>query len=260
MKTTMKLRNILLLILLIPALAFQCEEDIGTPTLIDEPIFLLIDEESIDNGNEPNDFSNDDVNDPLARVGLRTQLDFFQRNVDVEIDLYTGQVGDEGWFALKTIPDVWKDAGPNTIGAQNFWEAGSGLGSGNGGGDDDKEVLLDDISDVTPLRATGLAMLIGKIVVAVVYDSDISINYSPLKGNLQGANLGTVAFEVIDVVERTDGSSSSLPKVRVRILDVRNFTEGFYLFSNAPIPSSSSEPFDIAPPSNPDEAVLVLAP
>lgn len=256
----MKLSNILLLVLLIPVLAFQCEEDINTPITIDEPVFLLIDEESIDNGNEPNDFSDDDVNDPLARVGLRTQLDYFQRNTGNIIDLYTGQVGDEGWFALKTIPNAWRNAGPNTLGTQNFWEAGPGLGSGVGGGDDDKEVLLDDIPDVTPLRATGLSMLIGKVVVAIVYDSDLSINYSPLKGNLQGANLGRVAFEVLDVVERTDGSSSSLPKVSIRILDVRNFTEGFYLFSNAPVPASSSEPFDIVPPSNPDEAVLLLAP
>ena len=58
------------------------------------PVFLIIDEESIDNGNEPNNFSATDVNDQLATVGLRQQLRYFQNNVGKTIDLYTGQVGD----------------------------------------------------------------------------------------------------------------------------------------------------------------------
>jgi hypothetical protein len=32
----------------------------------------------------------------------------------------------------------------------------------------------------------------------VVYDGNIGINYSPLTGNLMGANLGIVAFDVLD--------------------------------------------------------------
>jgi hypothetical protein len=70
------------------------------------------------------------------------------------------------------------------------------------------------------LRATGLAVLVGQEVLALVYDSDISINYSALEGNLQGANLGLVAFEVEEVVARRDGSSSDLPRVRLKILNV----------------------------------------
>ncbi|MBN1597600.1 MAG: hypothetical protein JW894_04860 [Bacteroidales bacterium] len=96
---------------------------------------------------------------------------------------------------------------------------------------------------------------------AVVYDSDISINYSPLKGNFMGANLGLVALKVIDVKKRTDGSTSSLPVVTIQILDPV-ITSGLplMLFSNAPVPQSSSKPFDITPPSSPEEPQFVPAP
>ena len=220
------------------------------------PVFLIIDEESIDNGNEPNNFSANDVNDQLATVGLRQQLRYFQNNIGKTIDLYTGQVGDEGWHALKTIPSSWIGTGPTPNGARNFLQAGPKLG----GGQDDKEVLLDKIPDVTPLRATGLTMLIGKTVLAVVYDGDVSINYSPLTGNLQGANLGIVAFDVLAVTERTDGSTSSLPKVTVRIRNAAQTANGtLQLFSNAPVPQSSSEPFDIAPPASAPAATFTAA-
>ncbi|HLP35617.1 hypothetical protein [Lacibacter sp.] len=220
------------------------------------PVFLLIDEESIDNGNEPNNFSANDVNDQLASVGLRQQLRYFQDNVGKTIDLYTGDVGDEGWHALKTIPSGWISTGPTTNGTRNFLQAGPKLG----GGEDDKEILLDKIPDVTPLRATGLSMLIGKTILAVVYDGDISINYSPLNGNLQGANLGIVAFDVLSVTKRTDGSTSSLPKVTVRIRNAAQTSSGILqLFSNAPVPQSSSEPFDVNPPAAAPAAILVAA-
>jgi hypothetical protein len=213
-------------------------------------VFLVIDEESIDNGNEPNNFSATDVNDQLATLGLRNQLRFFEQNVGREITLYTGQVGDEGWFALKTIPSSWVSTGPSGNGLRNYIGAGPRLGGPIP--DDDREVLLDKIPDVTPLRATGLAMLVGQTVFAVVYDSDISINYSPLNGNLQGANLGVVAFDVLGVSARTNGSSSSLPAVRIRIRNAAQvLANDLALFANAPTPQSSSEPFDINPPSNP---------
>ncbi|MFL0685214.1 MAG: hypothetical protein ACJLTB_18680 [Algoriphagus aquaeductus] len=218
-------------------------------------VFLLIDEESIDNGNEPNNFSSTDVNDQLAELGQRQPLRFFEQNVGREITLYTGQVGDEGWFALKTIPSSWRSAGPSGNGLRNYLTPGPGLGARIP--DDDREVLLDKIPNVTPLRATGLAMLVGQTIFAVVYDSDISINYSPLTGNLQGANLGIVGFDVLGVSSRTDGSSSSLPAVRVRIRNAGTLRDGeLALFSNAPTPQSSSEPFDINPPSSPPSIQL----
>lgn len=220
-----------------------------------QAVLLVIDEDSIDNGNEPNNFSDTDVNDQIARVGLRDQLRYFRENEGKTIDLYTGQVGDEGWFALKTIPNTWVNAGPTANGAQNYLAPGPGLGSPNV--DDDREVLLDEIPNVTSIRATGLKMLVGSTVLAIVYDSDVSINYSPLEGNLQGDNLGMVAFEVVSVRTRTDGSTSSLPIVTIKILNVNEVKERqLVLFANAPIPSSSSEPFDINPPASVSQAVF----
>ena len=262
MKTPLPLLRFspLVIIALILFAFAACEKDEAADRTCDpcaEVVLLAIDEESIDNGNPPNDFSETDVNDQLAEVGLRKTLRFFEDNVGDTIDLFTGQVGDEGWHALKTIPSSWNNAGPTDNGSQNFLAAGPGLG----GGDDDREVLLDKIPDLTPLRATGLKMLIGKTVLAVVYDGDVSNNYSPLNGNLQGANLGIVAFEVIEVRERTDGSTSSLPRVTIVIRDVVDAAAvQLMLFSNAPVPQSSSEPFDIAPPNSASAAVLVPAP
>lgn len=213
----------------------------------DHAVFLIIDEESIDNGNEPNNFSEVDVNDQIAEVGQRSALEYFQSNVGKNIDLYTGEVGDEGWYALKTIPSSWADAGPSDVGLQNYLVPGPGLGAG----DDDREVLLDKIPDVTPLRAAGLSMLKGQTILAVVYDSDISINYSPLNGNLMGNNLGLVAFDVLEVTERKDGSTSSLPRVTIRVRDVEQILAmPHVLFDNAPVPESSSEPFDVSPPQS----------
>lgn len=219
------------------------EEGIGG----NSAVFLFIDEESIDNGNEPNNFSETDVNDQLADIGLRSQLRYFRENPGEVIELYTGQVGDEGWHAPGTIPGSWLSTGPTDNGLLNYLVPGPGLG----GGEDDREVLLDEIPDVIPLRATGLAMLSGKTVFAVVYDSDISTNYSPIKANLQGANLGIVAFEILEVRARSNGSDADLPEVTIRILDADNIMNGpFLLFENAPVPESSSEPEDTVPPAS----------
>jgi hypothetical protein len=235
------------------------DDEAATPNQVEgsQPILLVLDEESIDNGNEPNRFSEVDVNDQLATVGQRRTLEYFRRNVGKVIDLHSGQVGDEGWFALRTIPNNWITAGPTAIGAMNFLKAGPGLGSGRNGSNDDKEILLDDIANVVPLRATGLQMLVGKTVLAVVYDGNVGINYSPLRGSLMGANLGVVAFDVISVTRRTDGSSSSLPQVRIQIRDAEALSNNpLQLFRNVPIPASSSEPMDITPQANP--AVIIL--
>ncbi|RAI83746.1 hypothetical protein [Algoriphagus yeomjeoni] len=238
---------------------FSCTDDDnpnggnGEPSDNSAIVFLLIDEESIDNGNAPNNFSETDVNDQIAAIGQRQTLRYFQDNIGRTIDLFTGQVGDEGWFAPTFIPESWKNTGPTGNGLQNYLTPGPGLGASGS----DPEILLDEIPGIIPLRATALKMLIGQTVYAVVYDSDISINYDPIEGNLQGANLGVVAFDVLKVVRRTDGPSSDLPRVTILI---RNATEikdlSMNLFSNAPVPESSSEPFDINPPTDPPLVIL----
>ncbi|MFD2202915.1 hypothetical protein [Shivajiella indica] len=250
--------SLLIFILLGSCISDTDEDSINQGSENDKVVFLVIDEDSIDNVNEPNNFSETDVNDQLATIGLREQLKYFRENVGKTIELYTGQVGDEAWFAIKTIPNTWRNAGPTNNGAQNYLAPGPGLGSPNV--DDDREVLLDEIPEVTPLRATGLKMLEGYTILAVVYDSDISINYSPLEANLMGDNLGMVAFQVVSVTERTDGSTSSLPKVSVKILNVIDARQlELMLFSNAPVPRSSSEPFDIKPPSSSEQPALITA-
>jgi hypothetical protein len=197
------------------------------------------------------------VNDHIAKLALRSELPFFDTSEGHTITLYTGQVGDEGWFALKTIPAAWDAAGPvfgdglrNYLGNPSLpypHNVGPGLGTGS-----DPEALLDKIPDVTPLRATGLAMLTGNRVCAVVYDSDVSMNYGPLNGSLKGANLGTVAFEVGMVSQLAGSSSNALPKVEVTILDAKTVCGGdLGLFTDAPVPQSSSEPHDTVPPPPP---------
>ena len=110
-------------------------------------------------------------------------------------------------------------------------------------------LFLDKIPDVTPLRTEGLHMLrpwqvdghpVYQQVLALVYDSDISINYDPLNGNLQGATLGIIAFEVLAVGEPDD---EVLPDVTIRIIDHTALcSEPLDLFLDAPAPISSSEP------------------
>jgi hypothetical protein len=106
---------------------------------------------------------------------------------------------------------------------------------------------LDKVPDLTPLRATALNNLKGRDVCAVVYDSDISINYGPLNGSLKGANLGTVAFRVLSVTPLSGYSSGSLPAVEIEILDAREVCTRQLVLgtdSEAPPPTSSSEPYD----------------
>lgn len=219
-------------------------------------ILIAIDQSSIANDLEPNYFTSTDVNDNIATVGLRATLPYFQRNIGKVINLYTGEVGDEGWFALKTIPTSWKRTGPSLLGSQNYLNAGAGLGSGI-----NPESLLDKIPNVTPLRARGLSMLTGQTVLAVVYDGDVSINYdTPINGSLKGANFGLVALKVQKVTRRTNGSTGSLPTVQVLIEDVNTAkSTSLQLFSNAPRPSTSSLPFDVRPPSTIPVIKLVTA-
>ncbi|HVE65829.1 MAG TPA: hypothetical protein VNC59_04550, partial [Thermoanaerobaculia bacterium] len=214
--------------------------------------FLLIDEDSIDNGLPPNYFDNIsncgasgcDVNDHIARIGLREELQWFDENPGAIINLWTGSVGDEGWFALEQIPSKWNSGGQQN-GLANFLAAGPGLGSGR-----NPEKHLDKIPHVNPLRATGLEMLENSnaCICAVVYDSDISINYdNPINGSLKGANLGIVAFEVLDVSRLTGQSSGSLPVVQIQVLDADTVCSAPLTLFDAPTLRSSSEPYDVNP-------------
>jgi len=232
---------------------------------ISEIYFLILDEDAIDNGhrywpgNETNlnsenirSFSDTEVNDDRSDLARRNQLRYFSINISETLWLWSGEVGDEGWHAPKTIPNRWTEAGPTNSGLRNYLgnpsepyphNVGQGLGTG-----DSPEVRLDEIPNVIPLRAEGLYGLIGKTVCAVVYDSDVSTNYSPIEANLQGENLGTVAFSVKAVKYLSDFSSGTLPAVQIKMLNADVLCEdSLKLYLDAPEPSSSSEPYDVKP-------------
>ena len=212
--------------------------------------FIVIDEDGIDNGllywlgnvlnpgpNNGKQFKKQEVNDHKAAEGLRDALPFFENNVGDMFHLKTGQVGDEGWFAPQFVPPSWDAFDPGGDGLRAFVDGVV------------PQHLLDEVLDVTPLRATGLKALEGGTFCAVVYDSDVSINYGPLQGNLQGANLGIAAFHVeIGGVRLLEGfSSGTLPSVLITVLDPVSTCGGPLELVGVPKPPSASEPFDIDP-------------
>lgn len=228
-----------------------------------EPTHLLVlDEDAIDNGCARNRFASREINDDIAAVGLRKPLPFFEARPGREVVLPAGSLGDEGWFALKTARVAWRVAGPDSgDGLRNYLEAGPGLGRPDARGQ--RESLLDKVPDLTPLRATGLAKLGGRSVCAVVLDEDAKISsYSPLTGNLRGANLGKVAFQVLGLEAPSGrGHDDRLPGVRVRILDPAVVCEDpLTAFLDAPAPKSNCEPRDLAPAACAIHQVLLNEP
>lgn len=239
----------------------------------EQPIFLIIDDDAIDNGSRfnnaggqitpsgPQFFSDWDVNDDIESETQRSVLRYFQSNIGQTITILSGETGDEGWFAPNCIPAKWINSYSNMdntclTGSEKQIAIRNYLGL-NGNSDIPSQERLDEIPDVRPLRALGLNQLIGKDVYAVVYDSDISINYdlgSPLgvNGNLQGETLGVVVFRVNEVRTLSNFSSSTLPEVQITILSASSFGNSNFDLLNAPIPMSSSVPNDRYAPGSPD--------
>ena len=184
-------------------------------------IFLLIDEDTIDNGlqaieiisvNDPfcgNGFPDVCVNDDIpadAGSGLTTPL--FSRDKDITpftgLVLPTGQVQDEGLFSVDlSSPDLAAfiaDTLPN--GSQ-----------------------LDGILG-TPLGEVRINNLLGRTVCAKVHDSDVS-DLGGGKLNATGAYMGLTAFTVTDVTPNPLGGSY-LPLITVDLLpsaDVQTLCE-----------------------------------
>ena len=231
---------------------------------------LIIDEDSIDNGIHvnksgglitpagPHFFSDVDVNDPIAAYGQRTPLAYFSNsaNFDQQITVTTGRTNDEGWFAPTCIPQKWVNGSTsNTCLTPQTRQPGIDAFWGSNNTSTLPQNKLDKIPAVMPLRALGLNALVGKTVCAVVYDSDISINYDRstfpfTSGNLQGATLGIVAFTVDQTITLNGFSSSTLPQVKITIKNPStcNPTQLF----NAPVPKSSSVPNDRIAPGSPN--------
>ncbi|MHC4992186.1 MAG: hypothetical protein ACYTGC_14535 [Planctomycetota bacterium] len=174
---------------------------------------LIIDEETIDNGTstvemaayacgvDPDVLVNDDRPTEYGNPPL-----YWNEYCPSEPDMYwllpSGQCQDEGLFA----------PGPATGLDLDMFIAGM-IG----------QDYLDEIPDVHPLRNPDLMQLIGRSCVAVVYDSDVSINYEygmPY-ANLKGERYGLFFMTVMDVLPPSlpeSGSSSSLYDILVRAL------------------------------------------
>jgi hypothetical protein len=239
----------------------------------EQPIFLIIDEDALDNGLQfnsagggiipggPQFFSDWDVNDDISSETQRSVLRYFQSHIGSTITIMSGETGDEGWFAPNCIPAKWISSYSymdNTCltGSEQQNAIRNYLGL-NGTSAIPSQQRLDKIPDVRPLRALGLNRLIGKVVYAVVYDSDLSINYdhgTPLgvNGNLQGETLGVVVFRVNEVRTLNNFSSSTLPEVQITILDPASYSYSNFMLLSAPVPASSSVPNDRIAPGSPD--------
>lgn len=192
---------------------------------------LLLDQDAIAAAKPPNSFSATAVNATIASVGVRDVLPFFNGKAGQYIVLPGGEVGYEGWFALKSTPASWDSSPGTNDGLQNYILAGPGLGSPDLNGD--RRSLLDAIPAVTPLRATGLRMLIGQRICAVVYAGDIP--WTATTTSLRGANLGLVAFTVVSA---SGGNATTLPSVEVQLLDPDSTCSGpLRAFVDAPNPA-----------------------
>ncbi len=184
-------------------------------------VCLIIDEETIDNGIstidqaapshgvDPDFLINDDMPTEVGNPPLRWNTLF----PGDEILLPSGEDGDEGWFAL---PETIAYADDRTTElTDEEWIAAFKAGTL-------PQDELDKVLDVMPLRNPELMELLGKCASAIVYDSDISSNYDPDYGNLQGARYGTFTFEVIAVVAPgsipESESSSSFNDLLLRVV------------------------------------------
>jgi CSLREA domain-containing protein len=228
---------------------------------------LIIDEDSIDNGiryatesdlitpSGPKFFTDSEVNEDKPGKSQRDVLRYFAANAGKTVTVMTGQSGDEGWFAPNCIPRKWLSGSRNSCltGAERQTAIDNYFGA-NGSAAIPAQSRLDKTPAVMPLRALGLNALIGQDVCAVVYDSDVSINYDSNRvpytsGNLQGETLGVVAFKVLKTTTLDGFSSSTLPQVTFEILDTA--VCGNWVLLNAPVPASSSVPKDRVAPGSP---------
>jgi hypothetical protein len=192
--------------------------------------FLMLDEDNIDSGislsgygrmsikeiteTDPPKCGNGNtsvcVNDDIAGLYVRTLL--FTRGRDITpysgLWLPTGQVGDFGMFQF-TNPDPQTS---NQNGAQFTTQE---LISGTCAASDENN--LDKIDGVKALGAAEINALLGKTVCALVWDSDISWDYSKVEGSLKGATKGLTAFTVQQVSPHPAGGSY-LPLIRVDLI------------------------------------------
>jgi len=172
---------------------------------------VAIDDATIAKSIDPNNFSEDDVNEGIKGEGVRTILRYFSDDVTFghigdTIDLSTGSTSDAGIFSIETIPASWANQ-PAASGLDNFL-GGTVI-----------QADLDPIPDVIPQGVIQLNQLVGHEICGIVYASDVSVNFSEgvFTGNLQGATLGIVAFTLDSVA--ADPGGGELPDITITIAD-----------------------------------------
>ena len=140
---------------------------------------------------------------------MRTLL--FTRGNDITpfsgLPLPTGQIGDEGFFSfMNPDPQVSLQNGATFTLLEFITATGAAADENN----------LDKIEGAGALGAGDIAALEGRLVCAVVYDSDISIDVDQDFASLKGATLGLTAFQVTAV--GPDPSGPDLPSITVDLL------------------------------------------
>jgi hypothetical protein len=213
------------------------------------PVLLVIDKDAIDVGLSPMEFGAANINNDIAAVGQRAELRYFAAHVGAQIAFTTGTMGGyEGVYAPRSIPASWTAAGPTANGLVNYYRAGPGLGTPDKTGA--RETLLAKIPDAVPLRATGLKMLIGRTVCAVVMKTNAwVVSYAPISLAFQGPDRGVAAFRVDAVTDHTSSAvPGALPKLTVTILSAAATCGGAMdPLAGAPAPQNTQLPFDVRP-------------
>jgi hypothetical protein len=89
------------------------------------------------------------------------------------------------------------------------------------------------VSDVVPVHADGLGLLVGRTVCAIVYSGDVVVTPgTPSTANLQGATLGRIGFKVVSLAP-TD--NDAYPNVLVQIVEGHEACAGaLAAFADAP--------------------------
>jgi hypothetical protein len=194
------------------------------------PVLLVLDQSAVDYGDAPHLIPASAANAAIATVGLRETPAFFTARVGESVTLPGGADGSDGWFAIRNAPLSWSGEDGTDDGLENFFAAGAGLGSPDEAGE--RTSLLASVPGVVGVRGSGLYLLAGRRVCAVLYDGDVTASTDPEVGtSLAGANLGAAAFEVTSV----GVSADEWPAVTVQILDVHETCGGAIgAFSEAP--------------------------
>jgi len=189
-------------------------------------VLLLLDRSAIDHGDETHLVPADAANVAIASVGLREPLPFFAARVGETFTIPGGTAESAGWFALRAAPDTWASEPGGADGLENFALAGPGLGSPDEAGD--RVALLQSVAGVAGLDPTGLGMLTGRKVCAVVYADDVAAGET---SSLALPALGLVAFRITSV----DPAATAFGAATVEILDVHETCSGaLQAFSEAP--------------------------